>query len=534
MAYGRSRARSVAGPATDHAVAWTRVSTKEQAEGNHSLPNQRRRILSFASTDDYALRRFGGGWHVDRWFVARGESAFAGKRREWLAMLEFVKAHAGRFGAVLVDDLSRFSRRARHQLNAVAELRAVGVVVRSVSEPSFDETPSGTLIGTISAAMAEERSANLSVRIMDARRLSLEDGRIPHQPPCGYTVNPARPGIPLIDPAQGPLMRQLFAWVDGGEPVAHAVSQLRKRGLRVSRTRAHELLRSPVYCGLTILGNGREIRGQWEPMVSSEQWRRVQARLTGPKPAATRPYGRNADDFPLKGFVVCGGCGRRLTGDVATRGKRPARRAYYDCPQRRGRRGDECVRCRPDVLHDAFLDLLRRTVVATQFTPEEVAKRWRVEQGGLREERRQCQHRRSDLERSVEETTEALTRTRSDAAIKALEGRIEGLSDQLGQCESRIDALDEALACTEAEVAELVTAVNSLALDREWCSRPLAGRRALQAFVFPLGVEVFAASGAGVEIRTPATASVFGVLARGMDESVGVASPTGFEPVFWP
>lgn len=262
----RTRASPQA-PCTPRAVAWTRVSTTEQADSNYSLPSQRKRIEALAQHDTMPRQKFGTSWQIDTadWFEGRGESAHQGAKREWNAMLDHVRRSPGKYGAILVADLSRFSRALADQLLVCGELQRLGVKVRSAGEPTADlDTPEGWMTAVMAGVISEFHSVKLKARMRDANRDALEAGRWPYQPPCGF-VPSEMPGVPSHHDVQGPLMREAFRCVAAGEPVARVWRGLQKRDLRASRTRFAELLRHPIYAGFNILKDGREAPGCGRP-----------------------------------------------------------------------------------------------------------------------------------------------------------------------------------------------------------------------------------------------------------------------------
>lgn len=530
----RARRKKTSGPASDLAIGWLRVSTKEQADSNHSLPNQRQRIIAFASRDDVATRKFGRGWRIEKWFEGRGESAFQGRREQWNEMLAHVRRHPGRYGAILVDDLSRFARNVADQAAAFTELRGLGVEIRSVLQPSIDNTPLGRFIGIIQGAIdqlsSDEKSAKSAGAILD----SYEAGRWPHQSPTGFRPS-GTPGVPEVDGLQGELMRQLFESVADGEHVAAAWRAARRRGLHLSRVRAHELLKSPFYVARIELPDGRLVPGQWQPLVTEEVWRRVQVRVGGRAQLAVRKYQREDPEVPLKGHLVCGGCGRRLTVDRSTRGKRPSLRTYVECPARRPARTVGCPRCTPAELDVVFRDLLRRTVLLDGLSPTLIREGWDETMNRHRQERasvlRELAAKRAEQAGAVAR----LVTTSSPTVAAALEGRVEQLADEIKEAQARLDEITADLKNADIDIEALAAYVERAMgdLESEWRSRTYKEKKAILRFAYPAGLSVVAED-AGIRIRTPVTASVLTVLPPNRDGVEGLASPTGFEPVFWP
>lgn len=81
------------------AVAYTRVSTKEQADNNQSLTTQSNHIHNYAQRHKIQIvQQFGGTY----------ESARTDERKEFKQMMAYVKKH--NIGLILVYSFDRFSR----------------------------------------------------------------------------------------------------------------------------------------------------------------------------------------------------------------------------------------------------------------------------------------------------------------------------------------------------------------------------------------------------------------------------------------
>ena len=123
-----------------------------------------------------------------------------------------------------------------------------------------------------------------------------------------------------------------------------------RKGRRVSPQTFEQTLRKPVYAGRVVSADwGIDVQGRHQPLVNEQVFERVQMILQGRRPTVT-PRPRNNEDFPLRHFVRCGGCGDPLTGSWS-RG-RTRRYAYYHCQE-------GCTRASKDAFENAFTGLLR-------------------------------------------------------------------------------------------------------------------------------------------------------------------------------
>ena len=106
-------------------------------------------------------------------------------------------------------------------------------------------------------------------------------------------------------------------------------------------------LRNPAYAGAYCYGRKRSIQGkrdqfaavprsawliQWdhhEPIVSREQWERVQTKLDGWAAGWKAPHGPASARLALTGILRCGLCGCPMSVSGATRERKDGSRTYY-------------------------------------------------------------------------------------------------------------------------------------------------------------------------------------------------------------
>src|ERR1700730_10076174 len=110
-------------------------------------------------TQLHALREFckARGWTIAQTYADTGISGTKERRPQLDQLMKDAKRR--RFDSVLVYKLDRFGRSTRHLINSLAEFDSLGVAFVSLSDSWDTSTPSGKLLFTVVAAMAEfERS----------------------------------------------------------------------------------------------------------------------------------------------------------------------------------------------------------------------------------------------------------------------------------------------------------------------------------------------------------------------------------------
>ncbi|MFH1675958.1 MAG: recombinase family protein [bacterium] len=136
------------------AYAWARVSTEEQDRRGESMSQQLREIHSFAERSGYEI--------VEEFSEAASAFSNSEKRIEFNRMINEAKADPD-IRAIIVHDMSRFSRDSIKGRELMRDLREIGINVISVSDPNLDpETPAGLYTEAIVAAKNEAYSRDIA------------------------------------------------------------------------------------------------------------------------------------------------------------------------------------------------------------------------------------------------------------------------------------------------------------------------------------------------------------------------------------
>ncbi len=328
-----------------HAVAYVRVSTKEQADEGYSIAAQREACLRFISDR---------GWTLVDEFSDQGESARTADRPQFRAMLERLGEDRS-IRAVVVHKLDRLARNLEDHVTVRARLRTMGVGVHSVSE-SLEESASGKLVEGILASIAEFYSANLGQEVRKGMGRKASEGIWPTQAAIGYrnvrVSRNARRGEAIIvpDEERAPLVRQAFELYATGEwPLRALHEEMTERGLRnragnpIALSRLADLLKDRIYLG-KVVWHGIEYDGIHEPLVRRELFDRVQEVFRLHDLAGER---KRRHEHYLRGTVFCGSCGSRLCSMIAK-----GRFTYFFCLGAHNRR----TKCHASYVPEAILE----------------------------------------------------------------------------------------------------------------------------------------------------------------------------------
>ncbi|MFL5288118.1 MAG: recombinase family protein, partial [Rhodopila sp.] len=334
---------------------YTRVSTQRQAQAQ-TVEQQIERLVNEARQQ---------GWEVplDQIFRDDGYSG-ASLRRPGLDRLRD-RAAACALDLILITAPDRLARNYVHQVLLLDELQRYGCEVRFLDRP-MSQDPHDQLLLQIRGAVAEYERSLITERMRRGRQRKLEAGiMLPWtRAPFGYRVDPAHPRDPAgvrVEPAEAAIVREIFAWYAEEAHSFYSLAQmLEQRRIRTSTGLARwnlaslrALLRNPAYMG-RVYGNRWQRRGTVErrsamapgkrsamslmeapreawilvaeipPLVSQEQFDRVQARLVSNQRFAQR--NNKAHPYLLRGLVSCGKCGLACLARTTVHGYR-----YYSC-----------------------------------------------------------------------------------------------------------------------------------------------------------------------------------------------------------
>lgn len=94
------------------------------------------------------------------------------------------------------------------------------------------------------------------------------------------------------------------------------------------------MLRNPIYCGLIYIPPYKDegektVKGIHEPLISENTFYRVQDFLDGRKRNVPTKNTRR-EELPLRGFLFCSKCGKKLSGSASTGGS-GIKHFYYHC-----------------------------------------------------------------------------------------------------------------------------------------------------------------------------------------------------------
>ncbi len=307
---------------------YIRVSTDEQAERGYSLRSQEEILRRYCELNNIFIK----GVFIE------DHSAKTFNRPEFTKLLFSIKKHKGIVDSILFIKWDRFSRNAGDAYGMISTLNKLGVEPQAIEQPLDLSIPENKMMLAFYLAAPEVENDRKSLNVIQGMRRAAKEGRWMNMAPRGYK-NVNDNGKKLIVPVEhkAAIIKDVF------EAVAkniYSIESIRtdanKKGLQCSRTGFYTMIRNPVYCGKILLPAYKQepealIAGIHQPIISEELFYRTQEALKSKK-RSSKIKMRVQDKFPLRGFLICPGCKKLLTG--STSAGNGGKYDYYHCTQK--------------------------------------------------------------------------------------------------------------------------------------------------------------------------------------------------------
>jgi DNA invertase Pin-like site-specific DNA recombinase len=340
------------------AIILARVSTTEQEEG-HSIDAQIKRL------QDYALRK---DFKIIKTFKII-ESSTRGHRKEFQAMIEFIKAQKGMIvliadavdrvqrsfkESVLLDDLRKAEKVSMHFLRE-------GIVLDK------DATSRDIMMWDFAVMGAKSYVLSLSDNVKRSVDYKIQKGEWPGKAPIGYKNvdldNGQKDIIP--DPDRAFLIKKAFElYATDNYSLSPIVKILKEHGLTnntplhkpVGKSQLDWILKNPFYYGeMRIKGTIRPHK--YRPIIDRwlfEKCQEVRERRT------KKNFKYNSKSFIFKGLIRCAYCGCAISSD-----RKKNKYTYLSCNQYKGKCGS--IRIREEIALEQIKNVLNHLVI-----PDEV------------------------------------------------------------------------------------------------------------------------------------------------------------------
>ena len=174
------------------------------------------------------------------------------KREDFLRMMD--DCRKGRIDRILVKSSSRFARNSKDSLEAVRELKALGISVYFEEQNIDTAQASGEILTAMFAAMAQRESEAISNRVRWSYQLRMQKGEFNTcQAPLGFRLNGR--GLEVV-PEEAQVIRRIFAEYLSGRnsrEIAQIFNEEHVLGLEWKYKLIDYILRNERYAGNALL-----------------------------------------------------------------------------------------------------------------------------------------------------------------------------------------------------------------------------------------------------------------------------------------
>lgn len=465
------------------AVVYARVSDKKQKLNGNGLDSQETRLREYAAKRGYSV-------------VAAFYDDISGQyaERDGLEdMMTFLKSQRRPF-IVLMDHSSRLTRNYRDHWPLRDKLIAVSAVLESPEKRYADDpSPEDELHENIDVSVNHYQRRQNAIQTKNRMRARAMNGYWGFHAPVGYKYEKVDPhGKMLVrDEPVASLIKEVLEGYANGRFQTHTevmrflamhphYPDKKKRNLSVERVK--EILVREQYAGYITQPNWDLylIPAKHEPLISFETHQRILDRVRG---RAVVPARKNvAQEFPLRQFVLCGGCGNPVMGCCST-SRNGTRHPYYLCQTKGCEHYGKSTR--RDDMHNAFEIILKSLVPLPEVIEGAAAMFRDIWEENRKVAKLQAQAMKSEakkVDQSIQQYLDRIIETEDKSVIKAYESRVQSLNVEK-------TALQEKIANCGRPLVDYDTTFRTAQLFLEnpfilWDSERLEDKRAVLKMAF--------------------------------------------------
>ena len=506
------------------AVIYCRVSSPDQVKNGHGLSSQETRCREFARYRNL---------EVVEVFCEEGISGSLIDRPAMKKMLAFIRQHKKEKVVVLIDDISRLARDLRAHIELRMAIQEAGGILQSPSI-EFGQDSDSQLVENMLASVSQHHRQKNAEQVKNRMRARMLNGYWVLFAPRGYKVEKRGDHGKMLVPDE-PLASVIkealegFAYNRFGSPVevqkfleTQPCFPKDKSG-RVHMQRVLDMLNRQLYSGYYEYPEWdvKLTKGKHQALISYEAYQIIQEKLNE---RAKVPARKDINlDFPLRGFVLCDGCGVPMTScwSHGRSGKYP----YYLCRNKCCEEYGKSIK--KDFLENQFEQLLMDLtpkpgiVRSMERIIENLQDRKAVE---YRDYVSDLENQLSLTDRKIEQFLDRIVAATSETLISSYERQVKQMEEQ------RIIINEKIKNCGtfDAGMQESVrTAFRFLENPHKyWASAGIDGKRLVlkATFARPLGYHRQRG------FRTAALSLPFSVLREFSEGDSEVVPRGGFEP----
>ncbi|TKB67964.1 MAG: recombinase [Nitrospira sp.] len=413
------------------AVIYCRVSSLKQVSEGTGLASQETRCREFAGHKKY---------EVVQVFHDEGVTGSLLDRPKMKEMLAFLNQHKRKQPhVVIIDDISRLARDIETHIKLRAAIRSAGGKLESPSIEFAEDSDSRLVEHLLASVAAHQREKNKE-QVMNRMRARMMNGYWVFQAPMGYRYEKKDGHGKILvrdEPVASIMAEAMEGYASGRFQTKSEVKRFLESQPLYPKSKSggvHFQRLADMFCRLLYTGYidypewGISLQpGKHEPLISFQTFQALQSRLKG---QAKAPARKNLNkDFPLRGFVTCGGCGKPLTACWAT--GRSGKYPYYHCQKKGCPATGKSTRAEiMEAEFETLLQQLRPSPAVFAMAREMFKELWEDRQDRLKQDVHSLEAQRLKIDQQAQKVVERLIQTENPTAIKHYESELTRLDEQ--------------------------------------------------------------------------------------------------------
>jgi site-specific DNA recombinase len=506
-------------------VVYCRVSSQAQLKKGDGLASQETRCREFARMRGYS---------VEEVFYDEGISGKLLDRAKMRDLLAYLTEHAKKEPIiVIIDDISRLARDLETHIRLRTAIADAGGKLESPAI-EFGEDSDSRLVEHLLASVAAHQREKNAEQVKNRMRARMQNGYWVFQAPIGYKYErKSGHGKVLVadEPVASIVIEALEGFATGRFETQSEVKYflLSKPGFPrdgcgdIHVTKIREMLERILYTGyMEYKPWGIMLQpGKHQPLIDFETYNKIQDRLHGQAKAPVRKDIK--EDFPLRGFVLCGTCQTAMTACWSA--GRTAKYPYYLC------RNKDCPDCkksvRKETLEEDFETILHKltpTPDLMYITRQAVKKVWKKHKNGQGLDRDALKKQIKEIDKKIEQFMDRIVETDSPTLIKAYETKITKMEFEKASISSRLASSVSGPLSFEESFQTVFDFIENP--QKLWHSEDLEDRRLVLKLVFTRPLAYHRKEG----FQTAAIALPFGLSGQLINDNSVLVEPVGLEP----
>ncbi|MCD2424365.1 recombinase family protein [Niabella pedocola] len=466
--------------------SYTRVSSKDQYDKNSSVERQKEANQAYALENSYEITEEFGGTYES------GKSDFT--RKEFSRLIEKVRSSRKRPFGILVYKMSRFSRTGGNAIGLVNTLvEDLGVHLIEVCSGQTTITERGKINIYESLFHAHKENLEKKEIVIPSMVAAIKAGTWIGPCPTGYDQYGRKVKNEkffsfkqrLVINNDGALLKEAWQWkISDMYSDAQIISKLEARGLKVSKQKLSQMWRNPFYCGIIINRLIDEpVKGNWEPLVSEEDFIKVQTLLE--KNTSGFQHNSEEEARPLSRLLKCNVCGCFMVGYKV----KQKNLHYYRCLKCNGVSVNAATtkRAKRKGANELFFDYLKKYVLPESLVPlvkMQLIKFFNFYNEGVSVNEQALKSQLDALEKKlktlkIRNGLGEIDRETFDLTFNHLSNQISNIAKEMNTLTPKISNLEKLLSLAMEKLQKL---------PEIWGSGALETKRRIQKKLFPDGV----------------------------------------------